>query len=158
MTQKFQMTLAVCAVLMLPVMAEARGPGQGAAMWPGFEALDTDGSGVVTLEEFQAALEDPRAAQREQMVARLMQEADADGKLDEDALRNGLTAYAEERREARRASMQARMFGRIDANSDGVISAEEYEAFLNRSAGRMERRGMDRRGMDRRGMERSRMR
>ena len=144
MTQKFQMTLAACAVLMLPAMAEARGPGQGAAMLPGFEVLDTDGSGVVTLEDFQAALEDPRAAQREQMVARLMQEADADGKLDEAALRDGLTAYAAELREARRASMQARLFGRIDANSDGVISAEEYEAFINRSAGRMERRGMER--------------
>lgn len=154
MTQRVPLTLAACAVLLLPAMAEARGPGQGAALLPGFEALDADGSGAVTLEDFQAALDDPRATMREQMVARLMQEADAEGRLDEAALRAGLSAYADERREARRAAMQARLFGRIDANDDGVISAEEYDAFISRSAERMERRGM----RSDRGMGQSRMR
>lgn len=141
MTQRVPIILSAFALLALPAMAEARGMGQG-AMLPGFDTLDTDSSGAVTLEQFQTALSDPRAAMQEQMIARLMQEADAEGRLDEAALRAGLAAYREERREARSAAMQARLFARIDADGDGVISAEEYEAFQNRSAARMERRDM----------------
>lgn len=142
MTRPIHMILGACAVLMLPALAEARSMGQGRAMLPGFEAMDADGSGQVTLEDFQTALADPRGQMREQMIARLMQEADSEGRLDEDALRAGLEAYVEERREARREMMQARLFARIDADSDGVISAEEYEAFRNRGAEQMQRRGM----------------
>lgn len=154
MTRPIHMILGACAVLMLPALAEARSMGQGGPMLPGFEAMDADGSGQVTLEDFQAALADPRGQMREQMIARLMQEADAEGRLDEDALRAGLEAYATERRDARRAAMQTRLFERIDANSDGVISAEEYDAFRNRAAEHMQRRGM--RGEHR--MERHRQR
>ena len=141
MTHRFTTLLGAAALLALPAMAEARSMGQG-AMLPGFDMLDTDNSGAVTLEQFQSALSDPRALMREQMITRLMQEADAEGKLDEAALRAGLAGYTTERREARAAAMQARLFARIDADGDGVISAEEYEAFQNRSAPRMERRGM----------------
>ncbi len=141
MTQRVPIILGAFALLALPAMADARGMGQG-TMLPGFDMLDADKSGAVTLEQFQTALSDPRAAMQEQMIARLMQEADAEGKLDEAALRAGLAGYATERREARSAAMQARLFAQIDADGDGVISAEEYEAFQNRSAARMERRGM----------------
>lgn len=141
MTQKLAMMLGAAALLALPAMAEARSMGQG-AMLPGFDTLDADGSGQVTLEQFQAGLGAPGAAMRDQMIARLMQEADAEGKLDEAALRAGLEGYVEERRAARAAVMQERLFSRIDADGDGVITAEEYEAFATRSAERMERRGM----------------
>jgi len=142
MTRPIHMILGACAVLMLPALAEARGMGQDRAMLPGFETMDADGSGQVTLEDFQAALADPRGQTREQMITRLMQEADAEGKLDEDALRAGLQAYVTERREARREMMQTRLFARIDADSDGVITPEEYDAFRNRAAENMQKRGM----------------
>lgn len=141
MTRPIHMILGACAVLMLPALAEARSMGQGRAMMPGFETMDAEGSGQVTLEDFQAALADPRGQMREQMITRLMQEADSEGRLDEDALRAGFEAYVEERRDARREAMQTRMFERIDADSDGVITAEEYEAFRNRAAEHMQRRG-----------------
>jgi hypothetical protein len=55
--------------------------------------------------------------------------------------------------DARRAEMEAkraerigdcgqRMFDRVDANDDSVIDAQEYAAFTDRVAERMERRGM----------------
>lgn len=142
MTRPIHLILGACAVLMLPSFADARSMGQGRAMMPGFEAMDADGSGQVSLEDFQSALADPRGQMRERMIERLMREADSDGRLDEDALRAGLEAYGEERRDARREAMQTRMFERIDADSDGVITAEEYEAFRNRAAEHMQRRGM----------------
>ena len=141
MKQRFPMILGAAALVALPAMADARGMGQR-AMLPDFDMLDTDSSGSVTLEQFQSALSDPRAAMREQMITRLMQEADDDGKLDEAALRAGLEGYRTELREARAAAMQTRLFNRMDADGDGVITAEEYEAFQNRAAPRMERRGM----------------
>lgn len=152
MTRTLPIFLGALALVALPVVADARGMGQGPAMMPAFDTLDRDGSGTVTLEDFQAAIGAPQGAAHDQMVARLMQEADAEGKLDEAALRAGLDAFATERREARRDAMQTRLFARIDANDDGVISAEEYESFTNRMAERMERRGQrDGHGMHRRG-------
>lgn len=153
MTRTLPVFLGALALVAVPMVADARGMGQGRAMLPGFEALDSDGSGAVTLEDFQAAISNPQALARDQLVARLMQEADADGKLDEAALRAGLEAHSNERREARRTQMQTRMFERIDTDGDGVISAEEYEAFTTRMSERMERRGArEGRPMQRRNM------
>ncbi|TVP72898.1 MAG: hypothetical protein EA339_05390 [Rhodobacteraceae bacterium] len=144
--EKRMMKMGVAAIsavmiLALPAMADARGTGQGRAMLPDFGTLDQSGSGSVTLEEFQERLDAAPFPGTEAMITRLMQEVDAEGKLDEAALRAGLEADAAERRGARQTEMRTRLFARIDANSDGEISAEEYEAFTSRMSERMERRG-----------------
>lgn len=138
------MMMGVLVVGLTPLMAEARGMGN----MPSFEMLDRDGSGSLSVEDFQAGLQGMRNAMHDQVIARLMEQADDDGRLDEDALRAGFAALHQEwqaRREgagaARRAMMQSRLFDRIDSNNDGVIDAEEYEAFLARRSERMEQRG-----------------
>lgn len=144
MTHKLSMIIGVVALTMTPVTGLAQGMGN----LPSFETLDRDQSGAVTLEEFTGAFEDMRGAWQEQAIARLMEHADEEGKLDEAALRAGIADLQSEwrgRREARnperRAQMLERMFDRIDANDDGEISAEEYAAFTGHMAKRMERRG-----------------
>lgn len=103
---KLTLTLAIGALALGTGLAEARGNGPN--MLPGFEQLEGDESGSISLEQFQAALE--------------------------------------ERRNEMRTERGARLFSRIDANNDGVIDAEEYEAFKTRIAERMERRGQGRKG------------
>ncbi len=139
--------MAAGMLLALPALADTRGSGQGRAMLPDFGTLDQSGSGAVSLEEFRDALGAPR---RDALIARIMLEADAEGRLDEAALRAGLDGYAADQRTERRDEMQARLFARIDTNSDGEISAEEYEAFTARLSERMERReGRKQRGQTR---------
>lgn len=120
---------------------------------PGFEQLDRDQSGTITLEDFQIHMQSMRSGRHDQIVEKLMEQANADGMLDETALRTGLDALAEDRRAAmsgqrrsqgadprgERAEFGQRMFERIDANSDGVIDAQEYEAFSDRMETRMTR-------------------
>lgn len=138
------MILGVLVVGLSPLMAEARNTGG----MPAFEMLDRDGTGSLSVEDFQAGLQGMRGAMQDHVIARLMEQADADGRLDEDALRAGFAALHEDQRarreaarDARREVMQARMFDRIDTNNDGVIDAEEYEAFVTRRSERMEQRG-----------------
>lgn len=120
---------------------------------PGFEQLDRDQSGTITLEDFQTHLQTMRSERQDQVVEKLMEHANADGMLDADALRAGLDALAEDRRAAmsghrraqgasargQRAEFGQRMFDRIDANDDGVVDAQEYEAFMDRMQTRMTR-------------------
>ncbi len=110
---------------------------------PAFEALDADGTGEVTQEQFAALLQAPR----ERMIAQIMEQADDDGLLDEDALRAGLTTIWPEMRGHGRADMSARLFSRIDSNGDGVIDAEEYARFAERMQERGQR-GKSWRGRD----------
>jgi len=135
---------AVMGVIILglaPGLAEAR---TGGAM-PSFDTLDSDGSGSVTFEDFEAALDARPRAMQDRMIERLMEHADDDGLLDEDALRGAFQAMQADRAGAipaqRRERMRAAMFERIDANDDGVIDADEYAAFMERGAERMQRRG-----------------
>ncbi|MBR3372157.1 MAG: hypothetical protein IKG52_16170 [Rhodobacteraceae bacterium] len=121
---------------------------------PGFEQLDQNQSGTVTLEDFQTHLGTLRSGRQDQIIEKLMEQANDDGLLDESALRAGLDALAEDRRNAMsgqhrgqaagsragdRADFAQRMFGRIDANDDGVVDAQEYEAFTDRMQTRMSR-------------------
>lgn len=101
---------------------------------PAFEMLDTENIGTVTQEQFASLLQ----ALQDRMVARLMEQANEDGMLDEAALRAGLEGMWPQGRAG------ARMFSRIDSNGDGVIDAEEYAAFRDRMPDRAERRGKSR--------------
>ncbi|MCC5962889.1 MAG: EF-hand domain-containing protein [Rhodobacteraceae bacterium] len=139
-----QLTAVMGAIILglAPGMAEAR---TGGAM-PAFDTLDRDGSGSVTFDDFEAALAARPRAMQDRMIARLMGHADDDGRLDEDALRSAFEAMHADRAGAipaeRRDRMRAGMFERIDANDDGVIDADEYTAFMERRAERMQRRGL----------------
>ncbi|TVS03239.1 MAG: hypothetical protein EA407_07440 [Rhodobacteraceae bacterium] len=144
MTRKLPKIIGVLALTMTPVTVLAQGMGN----LPSFETLDRDQSGAVTFEEFTGAFEDMQGAWQEQAIARLMEHADDEGKLDEAALRAGIanlqsewSGSREDRNPERRAQMLERMFDRIDANDDGEISAKEYVAFTGHMAKRMERRG-----------------
>jgi Ca2+-binding EF-hand superfamily protein len=134
---------ALLGVFMLAATGVATGAsasGQGRmGMLPDFETLDSAGTGQITPEQFQALLQAPQ----ERMVARIMEQANADGLLDEAALRAGLAslrqgAQADDTRAERRAERGARMFSRIDSNDDGVIDADEYARFTARMAERAE--------------------
>lgn len=155
------MTLA--ALGLGATMAEARGTERPAM--PTFEQLDTDKSGSVTLQDFQAYVATQASSRQDDAIAKLMERAGADGKLDEAGLREGLEALRAERREgmgeqmrdghdhgrkggqdraergSERGQMGERMFSRMDANEDGSVDAAEYEAFTTRMAERMEGRG-----------------
>jgi Ca2+-binding EF-hand superfamily protein len=131
MTQIFKP--ALIGVLMLAATG-ASASGQGRmGMLPDFETLDSAGTGQITPEQFQALLQAPQ----DRMVARLMEQANEDGLLDEAALRAGLATLRPEGRGSENRG--ARMFSRIDSNDDGVIDADEYARFTARMAERGEK-------------------
>lgn len=149
--------IALAALITLGAQtADARGEGHAAL--PSFDQLDPAGTGAITLADLQTYLQAQRAGRQDQVIAKLMEQAGPDGKLDEAALRQGLEALRAERMaelgQSRRhggpdqAEMGARMFARMDANDDGKVDAEEYGAFASRMA---EHRGEGRRGEHRRG-------
>lgn len=131
---------------------EATTPPRDAAFWPlMFDAIDTDGDGSISAEEFAAAMAElpPRmrgamlqslteAEARREVRARAMIErldTDGDGMISEAELLAGMTAAAEAREE-RRAEMQA-------------LRAERREARGAERPGRMQRHEMRRHGHDR---------
>lgn len=149
MNKIFVMIIGAAAFGLAAPAAEARN--QQMRALPGFEQLDSDQSGAITREQFLAGVQGARGQMQDAMIARLMEHADENGMLDEAALRAAFAAFAEERmsqprrgqpRDGRpdRAQMGERLFDRIDTNNDGVIDAEEYEAFTSRMAQRIERR------------------
>ncbi|MGP9790354.1 hypothetical protein [Roseinatronobacter sp. NSM] len=148
MKTPLMLMIGVTTLGLAALAADARGTERPAL--PGFEQLDQNQSGTITLEDFQTHLGTQRSGQSDQIVEKLMEQANADGLLDESALRAGLEALAQGRRAAMtgqrrgpgagdRADVAQRMFGRIDANDDGVVDAQEYEAFTDRMQTRMTR-------------------
>lgn len=133
-------TLALGAVLaasltpgLAPKAADAH-PGMRSAEWPAFEAIDADGDGRITREEFDSFLTAGRTAQRaerarhhearhaarlDSLVAHLMLGA-AEGVLDEPGLRAGLESWIARQR----ADAAARRAGRAGADPAADPAAE----------------------------------
>lgn len=131
---------AAALLAALPALADSRdtGPRRGAAL-PAFETLLPEGAETLSLAAFQDAFKGLRGQRSDALVARLMQEADEDGRLNEEALRRGLAAHGDELRQGQRGQMQARLFQRMDRDNDGEISRAEYEAFTTRMGQARER-------------------
>lgn len=134
-------------VLATTLPATAMGPKSGA----GFSMLDADKNGVVTLEEFQAPMQDRFATA----------DANGDGQLSEDELQafggprgpqgdrqhafgkgprgeggrgeggHGAMGTRFGATEEQRAARAERMIAAMDANDDGLLSAEELAAGPN---------------------------
>ena len=94
--------------------AQERGP-MGGDM--NFETLDVDGSGEITVEDFEA------------MGAQRFAEFDADG--DGSVTAEEFTAHAQ----ARAAGRAAEMFARLDADGDGLLSRDTLEGRMGRTPG-----------------------
>jgi Ca2+-binding EF-hand superfamily protein len=169
MKKTFPVLVTLVALGFGATTAMARSPERPAL--PTFEQLDSNQSGSVTLEDFQAYFASRVGAMQDDTIAKLMERAGEDGKLDEAGLRAGLESLREERRNmmrdggrghdgdhgrkgrdsradrgGERGQMGERMFGAMDANKDGSVDAAEYEAFTKRMAERMQQRGEGRRG------------
>ncbi|MEY1556408.1 EF-hand domain-containing protein [Yoonia sp. R2331] len=142
--------IAIAAGLTLnavPVAAQDR------ADRPDFATLDADGDGMLTLEEMQAAgaarfaaadADGDGALSAEELTAQMSERAarGADRmieRLDENG--DGLLQQAE-MQDSRMADRAERLFARADADEDGSISAEEFEAVKER----MGKRGGGKRG------------
>jgi Ca2+-binding EF-hand superfamily protein len=79
-----------------------------------FARFDTDQDGRITLEEFEASRKD-RFANADQ---------NSDGSISRDELIAAIVARASDRAE----TVAERMFSRLDADDDGLISADEIPA------------------------------
>lgn len=143
-------TLATALILgALPAMA-SNGQRAGGPLLPEFGQLDRDGTGSFSRDDLIAWFQERGAGWQDQIVARIMEQADEDGKLDETRLRAALTTMAETRLQAQgprgQGQMGERLFNRIDRNNDGAISAEEYAAFMERAQRARDQRGREHRG------------
>ena len=134
---RFPLVAAAALLLALPVAAQ-EGPAPRLA---DFAALDTDGDGAISLEEWRAhaATRAGERAGREGLTQRLMRfDTDGDGLLSPAEIDAAMQARMENR-EGRSAQRMERMFARIDRNDDGQLSPDELEAARARFAERMER-------------------
>jgi len=109
MKSALMLSILIPVGLAASLPANAMGPGDGPMQRPAFADLDTNGDGSLTLEEMQSARQ-ARFAQAD---------ADGDGNLSRDEL---LAAGAE-----RIATMVDRQMERFDDNEDGMLSANEMD-------------------------------
>ena len=118
------------------------------------EAGDADGDGVLTAEELRAGLEAVHADRAERRGSWRARHAENRAERSEARAERRAERGEGERGKRHgmrgrmgggdRAAMIERMFDRIDADADGVISAEEFAAAQERWEGRAERRGQRR--------------
>jgi hypothetical protein len=110
---KTSLALIVAAIGLSSAAAVAVAAPQGRGM-ERLKAADTNGDGLISLAEAQAAL--PRLAKHFDAI-----DANHDGQVSADELKAA--------RAQRREKMRTAMFDRLDANHDGVISRDEFNAF-----------------------------
>ena len=155
MIRNLTLPVLAAATLLAASTADARGPGfRGAPpsaeeietrLDERFSNLDTDGSDDVTLSEFMAheGPERPRRRHRGEPDPEAMAEAQARlfELLDTDA--DGVVSVTEFEglRAARKTVRKERMFDRLDANDDSVITRDELPNPAERRGGRWHGRG-----------------
>ena len=155
MIRHLTLPVLAAATLLATSTADAGGPGfRGAPpsaeeiearLDERFSNLDTDGSDSVTLSEFMAheGLERPRRRHRGEPDPEAMAEAQARlfELLDADA--DGFVSVTEFEglRAARKTVRKERMFDRLDANDDSVITRDELPNPAERRGGRWRGRG-----------------
>jgi Ca2+-binding EF-hand superfamily protein len=103
---KYAAILAALGLASAACLAVAAPEGRGSDR---LRAADTNGDGMISLQEAQAAL--PRLAKHFDQV-----DANHDGQVTADEMR------------AARAKRHNAMFDRLDTNKDGVISRDEFNA------------------------------
>jgi Ca2+-binding EF-hand superfamily protein len=120
--EKRSFVAVIGAIMLMTAPATA----QTHMQMPSFGTLDTNNTGALTPEAFEAGVQRHRDAALDQNVERLMSHANDDGLLDATGLRAGLAEMHKRPRTDRRADKVTRLFSRLDTNKDGVIDAEEY--------------------------------
>ena len=101
---------AALAPASLLVLADSGGKGGHGHMAERLKAADTNGDGLISRAEAQAAL--PRLAKHFDQI-----DVNHDGQISPEELK------------AAHQAMKNAMFDRMDANHDGVISRDEFNAF-----------------------------
>ena len=99
-----------------------------------FNAVDTDGNGLISVEEF--------SVKRTTDFVEI--DTDGNGAISEAEMmahREKRRAEREAKRSEKQAKGVARMFERADRNGDGQISLEEFEATGNQRFARMDKNG-----------------
>lgn len=142
--------IPVGLALALPVAAMGPGGRGGEMERPAFTDLDMDGNGELTLEEMLAH-RDSRFAEadtdgdgnlsRDEMIAAAMGrvEASIDRRMERfDDNEDGMLSANEMDDMRPRGPGPERIFGHMDADGDGVVTAEEFETA---AANMMQRRG-----------------
>ena len=102
-------------------------PGGGGRQGRGMARMDTNGDGVITLNEWLSGR------------ARLFQRLDTNG--DGVVGRDEVSAMASARRAGGRRASPERLFQRIDANGDGVVDGDEFDSAGRTMFGRLDRNG-----------------
>lgn len=112
-----------------------------------FAALDADGDGIVTQEEFLASTDERARTGFERM------DRNGDGIVNRDdrrgrghGMRGERPRLSDEDRAERRERFSERAFARLDTDGDGSISRAEFDAGAEARAARFEERGKHRGG------------